>query len=79
VGKAWQGGFYGLRNFYSNSAQMRRASNREPATISARPERARNGKRFIACADEKMTAFSELEAAVRRADGHVSGEVLHDN
>ena len=29
----------------------------------------RDGKRFIVCADEKLTAFVELESAIRRR-GH---------
>jgi hypothetical protein len=33
------------------------------------------GKRFIVRADEKLTAFAELQAAIR----HVSGEALHEN
>ena len=36
----------------------------------------REGKRFVVRADEKLTAFVELEAAIR---GAVSGEVLHEN
>jgi hypothetical protein len=35
----------------------------------------RNGKRFVVRADEKLTAFMELEAPIRRG----SGETLHDN
>ena len=29
-----------------------------------------NGKRFVARADEKLTAFVELEAAIRASNGH---------
>jgi hypothetical protein len=35
----------------------------------------REGKRFVVRADERLTAFMELECAVRR----VSGEALHEN
>jgi hypothetical protein len=34
-----------------------------------------DGKRFVERADEKLTAFIELEAAIRR----VSGKALHEN
>jgi hypothetical protein len=29
-----------------------------------------DGKRFVADADEKLTAFFELEAAIRASNGH---------
>jgi hypothetical protein len=35
----------------------------------------RDGQRFVVRADEKLTAFIELEAAVRR----VSGQALREN
>jgi hypothetical protein len=34
-----------------------------------------DGKRFVVRADDKLTAFLELEAAIRR----VSGKALHEN
>jgi len=38
-----------------------------------------DGKPFVARADELLTAFLELESAVRGRDCRVSGEALHEN
>ena len=34
-----------------------------------------DGKRFVVRADEKLTAFVELEAAIRASNGHDDGAV----
>jgi hypothetical protein len=38
-----------------------------------------DGKRFVVRSDEKLTAFVELESAIRGPDGRVSGETLYEN
>ena len=38
-----------------------------------------DGKRFVLRTDEKLTAFVELESAVRGPDARVSGEALYEN
>jgi len=38
-----------------------------------------DGKHFVVRADEKLTAFLELESAVRGADSPVSGNTLRKN
>jgi hypothetical protein len=35
-----------------------------------------NGKRFVTCSDEKLTAFVELESAIRRVECKVSPGVF---
>jgi len=51
------------------------AIDREGRTIWIVDAHRDDGRRFVVRADEKLTAFAELQAAIR----HVSGEALHEN